>query len=309
MVGTQVLEQSLDIDVDLMVTDLAPVDLMLQRIGRLHRHRRGEDESQRPPRLRTPHVFLTGIEDWSESGLPKPVPVLTRIYSRSRLLRSAAVLGLRPDAPTLIEMASAIRPLIEAAYGDAVPGPPDWHETIVEADRDHARRIAESMDKAGTFQIKSPAFTRDLRGWLAYGDDTEAEDPRNPGASRVRDSEHGLEVMVVQRGVDGRVVCLLDDGPCAGTLAVPDLGPPTFAVARALAATTVRLPFPLTHEGTIGRVIDALENEGHEGWQDSSWLKGQLVLHLDDEWCAEVAGFDVRYDLDYGLQVQQRVET
>ena len=56
VVGTQTLEQSLDIDADFLITDLCPMDVMLQRIGRLHRH----TDRSRPGGYRSPTcVVLT----------------------------------------------------------------------------------------------------------------------------------------------------------------------------------------------------------------------------------------------------------
>lgn len=61
VVASQVIEQSLDVDFDVLVTDLAPIDLILQRMGRLHRHQRGAQQDQRPLKLRQAHTFVAGV--------------------------------------------------------------------------------------------------------------------------------------------------------------------------------------------------------------------------------------------------------
>ncbi|MDP3851094.1 MAG: CRISPR-associated helicase Cas3' [Luteolibacter sp.] len=61
LVATQIVEQSVDIDADLLVTDLAPTDLLLQRLGRLHRHAR-----PRPQGFETATCWiLQPAVDWS----------------------------------------------------------------------------------------------------------------------------------------------------------------------------------------------------------------------------------------------------
>ena len=80
MIGTQTLEQSLDIDADLLLTDLCMVDVLLQRIGRLHRH-----ENDRPGGYRQPRCIVLAPADGLERGLD------------GSLMRHG--LGLRPGAP------------------------------------------------------------------------------------------------------------------------------------------------------------------------------------------------------------------
>ncbi|RME48885.1 MAG: CRISPR-associated helicase Cas3', partial [Chloroflexi bacterium] len=64
LIGTQTLEQSLDIDADLLVTDLAPADVLLQRIGRLHRHSR-----TRPQGFKQPYCLLLVSDTPLDSAL------------------------------------------------------------------------------------------------------------------------------------------------------------------------------------------------------------------------------------------------
>jgi CRISPR-associated endonuclease/helicase Cas3 len=63
LVSTQTLEQSLDVDFDVLITDLCPVDVLLQRLGRLHRHQ--SNASKRPVQFATAfcHVVMPDGDD------------------------------------------------------------------------------------------------------------------------------------------------------------------------------------------------------------------------------------------------------
>ncbi|WP_316528114.1 CRISPR-associated helicase Cas3' [Kitasatospora brasiliensis] len=77
VVATQVIEQSLDLDSDRLYTDLAPVDLLIQRRGRLHRHTVNDDAGTRPIGMRAPRMTVLWQPD--QAGLPLVDPPTGRI--------------------------------------------------------------------------------------------------------------------------------------------------------------------------------------------------------------------------------------
>ncbi|MGV9251442.1 CRISPR-associated helicase Cas3' [Streptomyces sp. NPDC003697] len=310
VVASQVAEQSLDVDFDLLVTDLAPVDLLLQRIGRLHRHLRGgEEQSDRPERLRQARCLVTGV-DWS-APVPAPVRGSLAVYGAHALLRSAAALLPHldggPERP--VRLPTDISPLVQRAYADALDGPADWAQELQAARAWHEEHRAEQAERASTFRLDAAARPgRPLFGWVAAGVG-DADDTRQ-GRAQVRDSRESLEVVVVQRRADGTLATvpwLEPDGrgrPRAG-LALPTDQVPTAFAARTAASCGLRLPIQFSYADVMDQAIDELEELYVPAWQskDSPWLAGQLILALDEDCQTHLAGFCLRYSPSDGLKV------
>ncbi|MFG2227668.1 CRISPR-associated helicase Cas3' [Streptomyces sp. NPDC048644] len=304
VVASQVAEQSLDVDFDLLVTDLCPVDLMLQRMGRLHRHRRGPGQAQRPERLRTARCLVTGV-DWS-GEVPAPVRGSVAVYGAYTLLRSAAVLLAHLDGPAArpVRLPQDISALVQGAYADGPTGPGAWAGALAEALERQDKHRADQAARAEVFRLGAVGRAgRPLIGWVAAGagdaDDTRA------GRAQVRDSKESLEVIVVQRRADGSLATLpwLSDG--RGGLELPRERPPAPAAARAAAGCGLRLPLQFSDPEVMDRAIAELEELYIEAWQgkDSHWLAGQLILALDADCQTHLAGFSLRYSPTDGLEV------
>ena len=131
IIGTQVLEQSLDYDVDVMVSDLAPIDLLLQRIGRLYRHdlpfwRRGAQHH-------VPILYIVSPIQQRAGAVVPSIDAWQMIYAPFILYQTWVVLGWqRTIQPTTIQLPDAYRRLVEGVYHDAPPQfPDDMHPSWV----------------------------------------------------------------------------------------------------------------------------------------------------------------------------------
>jgi len=124
LVATQVIEQSLDLDFDVMVSDVAPVDLVLQRAGRLHRHARGK----RPPGAKEPYLFL--IKPGERAGVPF-FGKSEYVYSRFVLLKSFVALSARDRVQLPVDLEF----LVEQIYGDEPLRIPEGYQESLDASK------------------------------------------------------------------------------------------------------------------------------------------------------------------------------
>lgn len=265
LIATQVAEQSLDLDFDLIATDLAPIDLVLQRAGRLWRHAR----KFRP--VSEPILLVAGLAGDEPPSFGKPL-WWGAVYREDILLRTWSLLRARQN----LRIPDEIDALVQAVYEEQVDVPESLQERLEKALMDGDGKAIAHTGQANQAIIGFPddASWNDPARFVLYDED-------DPGVHRTLMAQTRL-------GEDSVVTIPLWPHDEFRPEATPHFTQTKQWFLRAMS---------LSRKGVVKK-LQALGIP--EGWKRSSLLRNCFPLLLDAEgrWTEDAA---VRLDDDIGL--------
>ncbi len=265
LIATQVAEQSLDLDFDVIATDLAPIDLILQRAGRLWRHAR----AARP--ISEPLLLVAGLTDDMPHSFGKPL-WWGAVYREDILLRTWIL--LREGRRQILMLPDEIDALVRQVYEEEVVVP---------------KCLEERMDKAVLAEGK--VFSqRQLANQSIIGLPDDASWKETKSALYDEDDPYVHRTMraLTRLGEESVVTIPLWVEDRFNSKKTPD-----FPLSKAWFVRGVSLSRP--------SVVKKLKELGvPEGWKESSLLRNCFPLRLDADgrWVEDTT---VRLDEDLGL--------
>ena len=265
LIATQVVEQSLDLDFDLIATDLAPIDLVLQRAGRLWRHARDSRL------VSEPILLVAGLTGDEPPAFGKPL-WWGAVYRESLLLRTWILLRNRQD----LTLPDEIDVLVQAVYEEQEDVPASLQERLEKAfTAEEGEGIAHKIQaNQAVIGFPDDASWNDPARFVLYDED-------EPGVHRT--------LMAQTRLGEDSVVAIplwLDNG------FLPEVTPDFDQAKRWFMGA-----LSLSRKG----VVMKLKQMGvPEGWKKSPLLRNcfPLVLNAEGRWTEDAT---VRLDDDLGL--------
>ena len=273
LVATQIIEQSLDLDFDLMVSRTAPIDLLIQRMGRLHRHPRSKRPSHlaKPTLLlRTPDMKTDDVPDFGVDGL---------IYERFFLLKT----WLRLRDMEQARIPGGVDGLMNAVYNQEVDIEnigSAYREALVAALDDMKLGNRNSEFRGTQFVIREPSSKRLIGRYSAKLSDDEGR------SIKTRNIRPGLDI-----------ICIMDKDLLALTQRKP---------SRDEVDNLLRYKVAVRHKD----VKQALEQlEANPRWAKQPQLKyARAVIFDGDRFAIPGTAYSLRLTLEYGLEIINQEE-
>ena len=278
LVATQVVEQSLDLDFDLMISDLAPADLVLQRAGRLHRHER----QQRSRKVNVPRLCLIEPE-LADYGVPL-FGNSEKVYERYVLLRSYLALICKSS----VHLPNDLEKLVEQVYGTSPMTIPDsWASTLLDSEEKMEESRRGQRLGAKSVMIHHPG-AEDL-----FTQQSARLDENNPEAhvkirAATRDTNPSVQAIIVYRINEVEYLDANGREPFEPTRK------PTMFEARRLMMNEISIT-------NLGLVFELIRHDIPTGWRESGLFKYHRVLRLDQTGTASLGKYLVCLTDDLGL--------
>lgn len=300
VVATQVIEQSLDLDFDWMASFMAPGDLLLQRLGRLHRHPKDENNQpfKRPDSLNTPELAI--LCDAVEDEVPS-FGFSELVYEREWLLRSWLVWRNLTE----VQLPNDIEPLVKAVYEDDKPQAPDaaWQNALDEAKQKAAEKRRKALKMAGNVivsarnengRLQEPATFVDFPTLPLRDDD----DPETHPALRAatRDGDPSVTVVCLCRH-NGQIYLFNDKGEPDTAQQIDLNKEPTQGQTRKL----VKLSLSLSKRALFAALC---HEKVPSGWKKSPVLRHYRALIFDGN-STKVNGQRLLLDRELGLIIEK----
>ena len=287
IIGTQVIEQSLDIDFDVLYTDLAPIDLLIQRIGRLHRHK----ETKRPKNFLNPKVYVMDSVSYDfDKGS-------THVYQEYILMRTEFYL------PGEIYIPKDVSDLVQKVYSDTdIEIEEPYRKAYEDYKIEYNAHKKNKKFQADKFALANPKHNvrpdKNIRDWIKNANNL-AELSETKGACEVRDSADSIEVICLQEKDSGygffgdeNALDKLDNN-----------------LAKEIAKHTIKLPTGMSYGENLDKYIDILENyyiKYLKDWDKYSWLKGNLAIIFDKNGDFDLGDYFLHYDEKLGLTYERK---